>query len=188
MSFRETVLLMDFKTRTSYIVFSFLHESKWKKWLKLILRNSKSSLNEWKRAEAYEKAYWTILSLPRGRYFPPTREKVMRSRIVSTHSIHSSILSFMCDWRNTHTVTHIRTHRLTVSYFFLFSVLKNKNRQGPYTETTWSPIWCVKTRRSEGRDKGGCRDQQEMQYQTQDLNGAIPDDRNFSWISKVWLY
>jgi hypothetical protein len=28
-----------------------------KKMLKLILRNSKSSLNEWKRAEAYEKAY-----------------------------------------------------------------------------------------------------------------------------------
>jgi hypothetical protein len=27
------------------------------KMLKLILRNSKSSLNEWKRAEAYEKAY-----------------------------------------------------------------------------------------------------------------------------------
>jgi hypothetical protein len=28
-----------------------------KKMLKLILRNTKSSLNEWKRAEAYEKAY-----------------------------------------------------------------------------------------------------------------------------------
>ncbi len=36
---------------------------------------------------------------------------------------------------------------------------------GSVYRKNWSPIWCVKTRRSEGRDQGSCREQREMQYQ-----------------------